>query len=369
MRLIRKKLQLKYKRGYLMGYEIEKKLGFGIISASYMATDHIRGIKANKHAEIRAICYIDLQKAESVAKEFFIPDYYSDFQELLGRKDIDVIIVSTPDQVHAEHTIAALDAGKHVLCEKPMALTIEECKSMIEVSRRTGKKLMVGQICRYAPGFALAKKLIDKGEIGELFLVESEYAHDYSHATGVGDWRKDPVKLRHPVIGGGCHAVDLLRWIAGNPYEVTAYANRKVLKSWPVDDCTIAIMRFPQNVIGKVMVSIGCKRAYTMRSVFYGDKGTIIADNTNPHITIYKESIVDGSPMFNETWDQHIGLSHPVNVKSHNTIDEIKEFVDIILKDGKVLTDGVQGASTVAVCLAIVESAAKNKSVRVVYEF
>ncbi|WP_177182665.1 Gfo/Idh/MocA family protein [Paenibacillus sp. OV219] len=352
-----------------MKSETGRKLGFGIISASYMAMDHVRGVKANKHAEVKAICDIDLAKAERVAAEFFIQDYYADYTELLKRDDIDVIIVSTPDQLHAEMTIAALEAGKHVLCEKPMALTIEECKQMIDASERTGKKLMVGQICRYAPGFALAKKLIDDGEIGELFYVESEYAHDYSEAPGVGNWRIDPVRLRHPVLGGGCHAVDLLRWIAGNPYEVTAYANRKVLQSWPVDDCTIAIMRFPQDVIGKVMVSVGCKRAYTMRSVFYGNQGTIIVDNTSPTLTIYKDRISGDTGLFNDVNDQTISISHPVNIRSHNTIDEIKEFVDILLNDDQVRTDGVEGASTAAVCLAIVESASTNQSVRIQYDF
>ena len=124
-------------------------------------------------------------------------------------------------------------------------------------------------------------RLIDAGRIGELFFVESEYAHDYSTAArGWNDWRVDSNRPREPYLGGGCHAVDLLRWIAGNPSEIMAYSNHKCLTDWPVDDCTISMMKFPNNVIGKVFVSIGCKRDYTMRSVFYGTRGTIIADNT-----------------------------------------------------------------------------------------
>lgn len=346
-----------------------KKLRFGVISASYMATDHVRGIKANSNAGIIAICDLDLEKAGNVASELGIPHVYSDYKEMLRREDIDVVIVCTPDQIHCEQTIAAMKAGKDVLCEKPMAMTVQECKDMIKSSRETDRKLMVGQICRYAPAFILVKKLIDNGEIGELFFVESEYAHDYSHIPGVGNWRIDPVKLRHPILGGGCHAVDLLRWIAGNPSEVSAFANRKVLKTWPVDDCTVAILRFPDDVIGKVMVSIGCKRAYTMRSVFYGDKGTIIADNTSPHITIYKETIANNGLLIDGEWDQHKAISLPVRIASHNTYSEITEFIDIIINDRPVQTDGVQGASTVAVCLAIVESAATGRSVDVEYVF
>lgn len=345
------------------------KLGFGVISASGMAKAHMNGIKMNNRAELIAISDIDEERLSSAAGEFKVEHAYKDYRDMLKREDIDVVVVSTHDQVHAEQTIAALEAGKHVMCEKPMALTMEECKDMIKASERTGKKLMIGQICRYAPGFRQAKKFIEEGQIGELFFVESEYAHDYTNNPGAGGWRKDPVKLRHPIIGGGCHAVDLLRWIAGDPYEVTAYSNRKVLKDWPVDDCTVALLRFPNEVIGKVFTSIGCKRKYTMRSVFYGDKGTIVADNSSPFITLYKQNIAKEGKVFENMSEQTIGLQYPVSINNHNTVAEIEEFVDAIVKDRPVLTDGRQGASTVAVCLAVVESAAKGEKVDIKYDF
>lgn len=352
-----------------MNIKEERKLGFGVVSASIMAREHMKAIKFNKNAEIKAVCDVDMLKAEQAAEEYGVSSYYSDYGELLKQEDIDVIIIATPDGLHAEQTIAALEAGKHVLCEKPMALTVQECRNMIEASKRTGNKLMVGQICRYAPGFKLAKKMIDDGQIGELFFVESEYAHDYSENPGAGNWRIDPIRKRHPFLGGGCHAVDLLRWIAGDPMEVTAYSNKKVLKSWPVDDCTVAIMRFPRNVIGKVFVSVGCKRVYTMRSVFYGEKGTIIADNTSPYITVYKQQICANGKTFEDIEEQTIGMVYPVPLGSHNTIEEVNEFVNIILNDLDVLTDGKQGISTVAACLATVESAATGKSIRIDYGF
>jgi len=343
------------------------KLGFGVISASNMGKAHMETIKTLDSAQLRGICDIDKERLNSAAKEFGGVATYTDYREILQRDDIDAIIVATPDQLHAEHTIGSLEAGKHVLCEKPMALTLEDCKAMVDSAEKTGNKLMIGQICRYAPGFMITKRLIDEGEIGELFFVESEYAHDYSRIPGVGGWRIEPVKLRHPIIGGGCHAVDLLRWIAGDPFEVTAYANRKVLRQWPVDDCTVAIMRFPNDVIGKVFTSVGCKRAYTMRSVFYGDKGTIIADNHSPFITIYKDQYKQGEQLFTRVPDQKISMNYPVSINSHNIVAEIGEFIDIIKQDLPVLTDGRQGAATVAVCLAAVESAAKGKSVKVKY--
>lgn len=337
----------------------KKNLGFAI-AGMRMGLSHAKGLEASPGGKLVAMCDIreDILKNAVDQTGLDQRDTYSDFNKMLERDDVDVVIIATPDQIHPEQTISALEAGKHVLCEKPMALTVDECRQMIDASQRTGKKLMIGQVGRYTPGFIKAKQLINEGHIGELFFVESEYAHDYTHISGIGNWRLDPVRLRHPVLGGGCHAVDLLRWIAGDPEKVNAFANRKVLKDWPVDDCTIGIMKFPDNVMGKVFVSVGCKRQYTMRSVFYGTKGTIIADNTSNYITLFKENLTDKESVFEGLSDQNIGVRIPVSINNHNTTGEIREFIDIIQNDKEVNTDGKEGAKTVSVCLALVESAA-----------
>jgi len=261
-----------------------------------------------------------------------------------------------------EMSEAFMRAGKDVLCEKPMALTVAECEHMMRAEKETGRKLMIGQVCRCAPAFALAKRLIDEGRIGELFFVESEYAHDYAVARGANDWRVHPD--RHGIIGGGCHAIDLLRWIAGDPTEVFAYANHKCLTDWPVDDCTIAIYQFPNNVAGKVFTSIGCKRDYTMRSVFYGTKGTIICDNTSPEISLFEVSDIpreDGKRAY--TVPQML----PVEINNHNITLEISEFVDAILGGYDLPVGSMEGAKTVAVCCATVEAAREHKVTQIRY--
>ena len=306
------------------------------------------------------------EKARKQAEKFGISDYYTDYKELLKRDDIDAVTLPLPDQLHAQVTVDALRAGKHVLCEKPMALNLDDCRQMIKAARETGKQLMIGQIGRYTPGFLMAKKMVDDGVIGELFFVESEYAHDYSKIGGEGGWRITPE--RHPVIGGGCHAVDLLRMIAGDPTEVFAYANGKILTDWPVNDCTIAVMKFPNNVIGKVLTSIGCKRKYTMRTVIYGSKGTIIVDNTTPTLTLFKEEFTHMDE-FKNLHQQAVELKIPVAINNHNFEAEVRDFCECILEGKPVLTDGVEGASTVAVCLAIVESEQKEEKIKLEYNF
>ncbi len=343
-----------------------KKIRLGVIGAGSFSNSHLTGIKYAETAEAVAICDVIEEKAKTQAEKYGIPSYYTDYKELLKRDDIDAVTLPLPDQVHAQITVDALRAGKHVLCEKPMALSMEDCKIMVQAARETGKQLMIGQIGRYTPGFLMAKKMVDDGEIGELFFVESEYAHDYSQIGGTGNWRITPE--RQPIIGGGCHAVDLLRMIAGNPTEVFAYANNKVLTSWPISDCTVAVMKFPNDVIGKVMTSVGCKRKYTMRTVLYGSKGTIIVDNTSPTLTLYKEEFSQMDD-FKDRHQQGIELKLPIAINNHNFEAEVNDFCQSLLDGKPVTTDGVEGASTVAVCLAIVESGATEEKVKIDYDF
>ncbi len=338
-----------------------KKYNLAVIGCK-MGKPHIQAIIANDNANLYGVCDINTTLLNSIAEEFKPEKAAEDWHEFINDPAIDAVIVATPDQLHLEMTSAFLKAGKHVLCEKPMALTMEECEAMMQAEKDSGKKLMVGQVSRFAPAFAKAKKMIDDGMIGELFFVESEYAHDYSKARGANDWRVTPE--RHAVIGGGCHAIDLLRWIAGDPTEVYALSNRKCLTDWPVDDCSIAVMKFPNNVNGKVLTSIGCKRNYTMRSVFYGTKGTIICDNKNSFLTFFTGE--EQHPAYRKEWFT-IPQQIPVSIANHNTKAELEMFLKAIINDEPVAISPMEGASTVAVCCAVVESCKTGMPVKVKY--
>ena len=331
----------------------DKKVRFAVVGVRGLGRSHIIGVNNNSDlAEVVAICDNNEEFLNKRGDEFGIERRYTDFYEMIKDGGFDCVILVTPDQVHREHAVAACEAGYHVLCEKPLAQTVEDCVAMADAARKSGVKFMTGQVCRKAPGFMKAKELVEAGEIGELFYVESEYAHDYQFMTPL--WRKDPVNLRYSIIGGGCHAIDLLRWIAGDPEKVMALANRKVLTDWPVDDCTIAIMQFPNGVVGKIFCGIGVKRNYTMRTCLYGTKGTIICDNTSPEITIYRHAVTDnGKHMYP---DQKI----PVNIANHNVSAEIRDMCEAILNDTDLECTVYEGANTVMVGLAAVESAAKG---------
>ena len=310
-------------------------------------------------AEIAAICDSNEENLRFAGERYGIPEekQYADYTELLNKDDIDGVTVATPDQLHKKISCDFLKAGKHVLCEKPLALTREDIKEIVKAADESDAQFMVGQICRFTPAFEKAKELVESGVIGEVYFIESEYAHDYMKL--VENWRADPA--RHGVIGGGCHAVDLIRWIAGDPVEVFAYGTHKLLPTMPYDDATVAIMKFNENLMGKVFVSTGCKRDYTMRTCIYGTKGTIICDNTSPTMTLFttdEEGVVNEKP---EIID--------IQVNNHNAVKEFEVFADAIVNNKAVLTDAREGAKTVAVCLAIVESSVTGKAVKPDYNF
>ncbi len=337
---------------------MKNKLNIAVIGCSDMGKYHIRGVLAKEDACLYAVCDTDEGRASACREEFSVPVATTNWRELVDDPALDAVVLVTPDKLHTEMTVAFLRAGKDVLCEKPMALTLGECEEMMRAERESGRRLMIGQVCRCTPAFLLAKELVDSGRIGELFFVESEYAHHYEHARGYGDWRVDPD--RHAVIGGGCHSIDLLRWIAGDPTEVFAYANHKSLLDWPVDDSTVAIYRFPNGVSGKVFVSIGCRRNYTMRSVFYGTRGTIICDNTSPTITLFEHDPENG-----KNYTTPVEL--PVVVNNHNVVAEIDLFVNALLSGGDMPVSSMEGAATVAVACATVEAARLGQPVKIRY--
>jgi len=337
---------------------MKNNLSVGVIGLR-MGKQHLQGLK-NNGIDVAAICDINETLLTEIGDLFEIPTEkrYTDWRELLKLTHMNTVIIVTPDQLHREMCEAFIDAGKHIMCEKPLALNRDDLSAIIKAAEGAKTKFMVGQVCRFTPAFEKAKEIIESGTIGDVFFVESEYAHDY--AKILHGWRADPA--RHGVIGGGCHAVDLLRWFVGDPIEVFAYGNHKLLPQVTYDDATISVLKFPNDVIGKVFVSIGCKRSYTMRTLIYGTKGTIICDNTSDTMQLYtigEDGILAGKE------PEIISI----DIKNHNVAKEFEVFADHIKNDTPVVMSAREGAKTIAACLAIVESSKCGSPVKPDYNF
>lgn len=338
-------------------------LNLGIIGLG-IGAQHADGIVNTGKATVAAICDTNEQTLEKFSKIY--PDAHAstDYRDMLSLPDIDGVIVASPDNFHRDMVCDALKAGKHVLCEKPIALHLDECKEMIEASKEYGKLLMVGQVCRVTPGFMLAKEIISSGMLGELYFIESEYAHDYAH---IGGWRMDKDLKRHPVTGGGCHAVDLVRWLTGKePTEAFSYSTHECLTDWPCDDTTISVLKFDKSLAGKIYISTGCKRDYTMRTAIYGTKGTVIVNNTLPYLSLYVESFEGKDTLF---WSEMKSVEHriPVEQNNHNFKAEIDEFCDCIINNTEPAISAEEGARAVAICEAIIRSSETGNPEKIEY--
>ncbi len=200
----------------------------------------------------------------------------ADWRALVRRQDIDAVIVSTPPSLHAEITIEALENGKHVLCEKPLARTSEECSRMIQVADRCRRVLATGFNYRFYPSMQKARELLDAGSIGELNYVRS-YA-GYTAKDHNQEWLHDAT-----VMGGGAlrdngiHLLDLTRYFMGEVAEVKGYASNAAWKFPGCEDNGFGLLRSPTGVIGSVQASWTEWRGYQFLVELYGTRGCIRA--------------------------------------------------------------------------------------------
>lgn len=313
---------------------MSSKLGAAVVGVGYAGRQHADAYRRHPMTELRAVVTRDpanFQDAQGVAT------VTAQLDEVLADPHVDIVSICTPDLLHAEQVEKALEAGKHVLCEKPLAPTAQECRRILDAARASGKKVMTGQILRFAPQFESIHKMVHTGELGAPFFVEADYLHNLE--PFLSGWRSDPAYRPNLTLGGGCHPVDLLRWLVGEVKEVHAYGNRQVLldSAYP-HDCILISMTFQSGCVGKVLISGGCRRPYALNLSVYGDQGTIENDklflNRIDHL---------------QDW---MNLPLPVEEEYPYYYQEIDHLVDCIVHDKTPRVDAVEGARSVAVCLA-----------------
>ena len=178
---------------------------------------------------VRGLCAQTAARGKKFGRTLgHIPIWTTDYRALLARKDIQVIGIYSPDHLHAEHASAALQAGKHVICTKPMCTRLEDTAELVKQVDRSGLKFLVGQTMRFDLEFVNAKHLLDDGDLGEIIFAEAHYVHDARSFFPATPWRLHaPQDLMY---GGASHPIDLLRWFLGDVDEVHAYGRKGDLR-------------------------------------------------------------------------------------------------------------------------------------------
>ena len=232
-------------------------------------------------------------------KQFnFKADYYDCLDKALQRDDVQMASVCTINFLHYEQAVACLQAGKHVMVEKPLCFTQQQNKHLRDLCRKTGLRSHVGHVCRFYPAVVGLKNFIDAGHIGEVFYVEADYWHEIK-----GDWKGRKSTGGSALLMGGCHAVDLVRWMAGETNEVVEVTAMSEPARWRKDfeyDPTIALLaRFANGTVAKCSTSLECNMPYVFHLQVNGSKGTIRNNG------VYSETLFPGSRDFVKL-EQHV---------------------------------------------------------------
>jgi len=331
------------------------KLGVAVIGYGFMGTTHISAWRYIDDCEVKAVVGRNLEKAKEVAKKFGI-EAYKDAEEVLRRKDIDIVDVCTPTHTHANYSITSMNAGKHVFLEKPIALSLKDADAIIETAKKNKVKLMVGHVLRFFPEYMKAKELIDQGMIGEPVIARTFRGGPIPEWS---PWFLDKTQSGGVAIDLAIHDVDYLIWVFNKRVErVYAIINRLVHKDISAEDFALINLRFEDGGTALVEANWALPKMhpFTMKFEVDGTKGMITLDNQSPVPVklITNESISGFSP---ETLPWRPAV-HPFPVDPFYR--ELKHFVECIKEDRTPMTDGVVARRSLEVCIAALKSSELN---------
>lgn len=337
----------------------------GIIGAGKIVrVRHLPEAAMNPDAEISAVCDVVVARAEELAAKYDCKAY-TDYKALINDPDLDAVIVAATNTTHAEMTIAALNAGKHVLCEKPMATTLEDAQAMVEAARSTGKKLMIAHNQRLEPANKKAKEILLSRRLGKVLTFATTFGH-----PGPQDWAIDGAKTwfyRKAVTGLGAlgdlaiHKLDLLRWLLDDRYISATAMIDTLSKTYPdgelidVEDNALCILRTAKGALGSVTASWSYQKEDNSTTIYC----------QNGVLEIYKDP--DFPLMVHTNSEQ--GEFYKLGKKSTN-LEQLKSgiidaFVEALVKNTPVPISGEDGYHALEAVLACRKSAETGQVIRI----
>ncbi|MFD2328591.1 Gfo/Idh/MocA family protein [Cohnella sp. GCM10020058] len=282
-----------------------KKLGIGVIGTGSISESHLNAYAANKDATIVAVCDLNKERADKAAAKYGASSVYTNYQDLLANPEVEAVSICTWNHTHAEIAIAAVKAGKHVLVEKPLSMTVEEAEAVRDAVRSSDRILQVGFVRRYDANAQLAKRFTEQGEFGELYYAKASLIRRLGNPGG---WFADKDRSGGgPLIDIGVHVIDLSWYLMGRPKVKSVsgnvynkLGNRSNVKGLSfyqaadydasrntVEDLANALIRFENGASLLVEVSYALHAKSDESAVrLYGTKGGFEID---PELTIVSE--------------------------------------------------------------------------------
>lgn len=332
-------------------------LGVGIIGLGWVAGEHIKAYQQNPHCAVVALASHSREHAEAIQRQYDLPDarLYTDYQQLLRDPRVDVVSICSKNHEHVPQSIAAAQAGKHVLIEKPVALDLAGLRQVERAIKQAGVKSQVGFELHWSPYFQSVHRMMDAGFFGPLFYAECDYFSGNWEKWYPGySWVKTKEQGGSALPAAACHAVDAIRqFMRSEAVEVFAYAgNFTRVMEW--DPTVLTVVRFANGAIGKVGCVLEGNLKYQFNLRLHGPKGTLVNDRFR---TEYLDPGLEGWAQFPTV------LPDTPEVTHHPFPGEIDDLVDAILADREALVNIEEGVRTHELMFAAEQSAREGRPV------
>ncbi|MCY9697654.1 Gfo/Idh/MocA family protein [Paenibacillus alginolyticus] len=348
------------------------KVRIAVIGAGSISEMHLKSYQNNPDAELYAICDLNEERAKAKAEKYGITRIYTDYKELLADPGIDAVSICTWNNSHAPISIAALDAGKNVLTEKPLCMTVNEARAVEEAVRHSGKTLQVGFVRRFASNTRIIKSFLENDELGEIYYAKASCIRRLGNPGG---WFSDVERSGGgPLIDVGVHVIDLcwylmgrpkVKSVSGNTYKrLGNRANVKNLAFYKaadydashntVEDMANALIRFENGASILVDVSFTLHAKEDELTVkLYGDKGGAELEPQLSIVTEKYDTILNLTPQINNlTFDFVAGFQ-----------DEINYFIEVCQGKKETLSPVQDGVEMMKILCGIYESSEKGKEI------
>lgn len=341
------------------------KVGVGIIGSQFVADIHAESYREKvPDAELVAVASPTPGNAEACAKKYGIPHAFTDNRRLLELPEIDLVDLCLPNDLHCQATIDAAAAGKHVICEKPLAMNLAEADRMIAACRQQNVKLMYAEELCFTPKYVRAKRLVEEGALGKVYLVKQSEKHDGPHA----DWFWDVQRSGGGVtFDMGCHAIEFFRWMLGKPPIVSVFAQMGTYvhgDRTQGEDNALIMIEFEGGAIGLAEESWTRPGGMDDRAEVYGTEGFTYADLLHGNsLTTYSKP---GYGYAVEKGGETRGWSFTIYEEAWNYgfPQELQHFVACVKEDLPPRETGEDGRAVLEAIYAAYESARTGQKVR-----
>lgn len=288
-------------------------------------------------------------------KKFDLKDVLAttDYHEILNRPEVDAVMILTPPSSHAEIIMNAINAGKNIFCEKPLALTVDEGVKILQTLSNKNIKLMVGFNYRFIPHFAKMKRFVKKGSIGRIVAATTHFFSRIERPASISGFQFKSEMGGGALFETGCHHIDLLRWMMGEVKAVQAIIWKSV-SSLPIDDNALVVLEFASGAKGSVHVSWSTPKLHRVEC--FGEDGFVSTDLTKPYIELY----LQGKSIFKQG-----NVKVPVGNVEESYIFELRHLVDCILHEKKPLVSAEDGVEALRVVVKSYESAERGSKVTI----